>query len=887
MGRGCGRVDLLMASDRYQPAPIAWTPWFVLVVALTLTVLATIFISSTTRQNEELRFNRWVRQSTFDVSERLDTYIALLRGGAAYVSVTDELTRQDWRRYVGRLRLRDLYPGVQGIGFSALLDPAEVPAIEAAMREQGALEFRIWPDHPRDAYHAIVFLEPEDRRNLRAIGYDMFSDPVRRRAMERARDTGLPAATGRVTLVQEIDADQQAGMLIYVPVYRDGDIPMTIDDRREAIRGFVYSPFRVTDLITQVFGESTMAFLGVEIYDTEVAEDNLLFRSVEPDHEPRLRQTAEVTIAGQPWTLVFTSRPAFERYVRGGPVVPGILVTGVLLSLLLFGVTLAQAASQARLRRVNDDLRRSEQARRESDDRLRLALGAANLIAYSHDLKSDAIRHIGDMRSVIGRVVVTGAEYLHVVHPDDRLSFERSVARAVAGEGAHELEYRIRDDQGNEHWVRDRAVVEFDERGVALRMMGVAYDVTPLKRTEHRLRQLNETLEQRVADRTVEAEQRSAQLRALANELTQAEQRERRRLAQVLHDHLQQLLVASLMRVTAARRTADEKFMASLDQIEDLVRQAITSSRSLTIELSPPVLYDAGLGRALEWLSRSMQEKHNLTIGVSHERDLPEVSEDLRAFLFQAVRELLFNVVKHAKVSRARVALSQADGMLEIEVADDGPGFDPAVLQVKGAQAEHFGLFSIQQRLELLGGRMSIEASPGQGTRVTLRAPLDTPGPEPQHVSDILGDLPESDQHAYAEKLLSAYERHGEPLRRVMLVDADGSARREMATLLQAQPDIEVVAEAASVSQAAELADRFATDVIVLSVAEDMESAADATRRIRTAAPDAAVIVSGGDGDTASAVRTAGADAAVNPPAPAELVLTLIRQQPRRESTND
>src|SRR5690606_3104846 len=133
----------------------------------------------------------------------------------------------------------------------------------------------------------------------------------------------------------------------------------------------------------------------------------------------------------------------------------------------------------------------------------------------------------------------------------------------------------------------------------------ICADITPQKQTERQLRSLNETLEQRVAERTIEAEQRTAQLRALAGEVTQAEQRERRRLAQVLHDHLQQLLVAAMMRLGVLQRRVQEPLEQEVRQVEELIRQSIESSRSLTVELSPPVLYDVGLARGLEWLARS------------------------------------------------------------------------------------------------------------------------------------------------------------------------------------------------------------------------------------------------------------------------------------------
>jgi signal transduction histidine kinase len=154
-----------------------------------------------------------------------------------------------------------------------------------------------------------------------------------------------------------------------------------------------------------------------------------------------------------------------------------------------------------------------------------------------------------------------------------------------------------------------------------------------------------------------------------------------------------------------------------------LLSQSIARSRSLTVQLSPPVLYETGLAAALEWLGRHVQETLGLVVEVEAAAGAEPESEDLRILLFEAVRELLFNVVKHAGTSRAHVSTSTAaDGCVHLVVSDQGAGFDPA-RPTAGDQAGGFGLFSIRERLEVLGGRMEVRAAPGLGTRVTIVAP--------------------------------------------------------------------------------------------------------------------------------------------------------------------
>ena len=245
------------------------------------------------------------------------------------------------------------------------------------------------------------------------------------------------------------------------------------------------------------------------------------------------------------------------------------------------------------------------------------------------------------------------------------------------------------------------------------------------KQAEQQLKALNETLEQRVAERTVVATRRAAQLQALAAELTRTEHRERRRLAQILHDHLQQLLYAARLHLNTLRRhnPDDPPVPETISRIDALLSECIAESRSLTVQLCPPVLHEVGLGAAIEWLGRHMGQTCGLTVETEVDPQAEPESEELRVLLFEAARELLFNVVKHAETGCARLSLTAFDGgELRLVVADEGAGFVPAEQKVE-SDATGFGLFSLRERLELLGGRLHVEAVPGRGTRVSIVAP--------------------------------------------------------------------------------------------------------------------------------------------------------------------
>ncbi|MEN6627220.1 MAG: ATP-binding protein [Candidatus Sumerlaeia bacterium] len=230
------------------------------------------------------------------------------------------------------------------------------------------------------------------------------------------------------------------------------------------------------------------------------------------------------------------------------------------------------------------------------------------------------------------------------------------------------------------------------------------------------LEQTNAELEGRVNERT-------ARIRSLALELTQAEQRERKRLAHLLHDHLQQLLVGARIQLGAIQEQTAETTGQSLNAVANALDEAIQDSKSLAIELSPPVLRDKGLVAAMHWLAQWMGEKHGLTVAIEAGGEIAPDCGGVCMLLFQCVRELLFNSVKHSGTHSARVAVSRSGNDIQIVVSDAGAGFDPTLIQA-GASQGGFGLSSIRERIGLLGGKMEIQSAPGQGVRISLTAPL-------------------------------------------------------------------------------------------------------------------------------------------------------------------
>ena len=354
-------------------------------------------------------------------------------------------------------------------------------------------------------------------------------------------------------------------------------------------------------------------------------------------------------------------------------------------------------------------------------------------------------------------------------------------------------------------------------------------------------------------------------LRALAGELTLAEYRERRRLARVLHDHLQQFLVAAKIRLTLLGRAAAAETRQAATEIAGLVEEALTVSRSLTAELSPPILSEAGVTPALEWLAGWMGEKHGLTVALAGEPDLPPGAADVRVLLYEAVRELLFNVVKHAQVPTATVTVRRCpEDQVQIVVADTGVGFDPAPRPPAGGG---FGLFSIRERLELVGGRLDVASAPGQGSRFTLTAPL---GPAPGADSPAVTAAPPAHP--------GSGPAPGAPIR-VLLVDNHPRVRRALADTLGCEPDLVIVGDAAEGPQAIALTRQLRPDVVLMDVSMPGMDGIAATRVLHAEFPAVRVIGMSAfaEGEQAQAMREAGAVAYLSKSDPPDALVAAIR----------
>jgi signal transduction histidine kinase/CheY-like chemotaxis protein len=411
------------------------------------------------------------------------------------------------------------------------------------------------------------------------------------------------------------------------------------------------------------------------------------------------------------------------------------------------------------------------------------------------------------------------------------------------------------------------------------------YDMTERVRYEQEIHRLKDDLEARVLERTHELMEKQDQLRTMATELTLTEQRERRRLASELHDYLAQLLVVCRMKLSQAERQfkpgSDTTWFKEIDRILD---QSLVYTRSLVAELSPQVLYQFGLPKALKWLGEQMLQ-HGLVVKVESESDSLPLSEERAVLLFQSVRELLFNIIKHAGTDHATVSLTkQSSGEICIRVSDEGQGFDLAASSIPAdhqSLSMRFGHLSIQERMKALKGSLDIDSSPGQGTTVTLVLPRELPEPR----------KPAQDQVDFRSEALPRAQRAEHPRERtqskvrILLVDDHAMVREGLRTSLEIDPSLEVIGEASNGMEALALVRQLQPDVVVMDVNMDGMNGIDATQRLRTESPATRVIGLSVNADefTRDAMLDAGASLFLSKHAPAhqlcDAIVTLAPNQ--------
>jgi signal transduction histidine kinase/CHASE1-domain containing sensor protein len=322
-------------------------PAVVLITGLVCAGGAALYVARVVEAQQDARFEASVSESVEALRDRMDAYTAMLRATRGlFEGMAGEPDSGTFARFVESLEIPRHYPGIQGIGWAKAVPAAELAHHEAQMRAGGRPDYRVWPSGDRPLYSSITELQPLDWRNQRAIGFDMFSDPIRREAMERARDTGEVAASGKVELVQETETERQAGFLIYLPVY--GRPARAVDERQRLLLGWVYAPFRAANLLAGTLDSEQARTIGLSVYDGPEARPEALLYDATPGVGPVRRTAVErLEIAGRPWTLGYAATGAFASLTER--MLPwAVLAAGLAVASLLFWITWGDTRARRR-----------------------------------------------------------------------------------------------------------------------------------------------------------------------------------------------------------------------------------------------------------------------------------------------------------------------------------------------------------------------------------------------------------------------------------------------------------------------------------------------------------------------------------------------------------
>ncbi len=344
-----------------KSVPKLGVPWVVLGVTLLVGAAVWVYGLAAVRAREALQFRSDSRQVRETIVAQMEQQEALLQGAAGFFAAVPHPSRDAFRKFASRLDVQAAPQGRLGIGYSQRLTPGEIPALEQKIRFEGVIGFHVRPTDPRPEVHAIVQIEPANASNSLVLGFDMYTEPVRQAAMERARRSGEPAVTGRVTLLQDAGNPNMPGFLLYVPVYQGGHVPPSPESRHVSLMGFVFASYRAGELLAALLEETGALKVHVEVFEGRTTRRAALLYGTRPRRvpSPRLTETGTITVAQQEWTVRTSDRPGYEG-VAGRRLVHLIPVGALALGGLLFGLTSGIVRAREAAERYADEARRAE-----------------------------------------------------------------------------------------------------------------------------------------------------------------------------------------------------------------------------------------------------------------------------------------------------------------------------------------------------------------------------------------------------------------------------------------------------------------------------------------------------------------------------------------------
>jgi PAS domain S-box-containing protein len=488
-------ADVVLASTHTaQPVYKKWSMacWFVLVIVLLITAAASLYMVSSVTRSDEHDFLARSDDIYTVIKDKMDDYALILQSGVALFSASDAVTRENWRSFAQSHKIEQQFPGIQGIGFVLLIPRAEMAQHIQKIRGEGFPEYNIIPTGDREMYSSTLYLEPFSDRNLRSFGYDMLSEPVRREAMEQARDTNSPVLSGPVVLLQETDKDVQVGTLMYFPVYRKGMPIDSVEHRRSAIYGWIFSPYRMSDMIQGLLGPRNVEKahrLHLKIFDGKQPSPQGLLYGCHPEENESLlsgvRFTHQVPIDfnGRHWTLRFTQTGS-GFFAAKYTLVWLTLGSGTLIAVLLFMLIRNLWSTRDKAQRIAEkltvDLRKSEAKFRLVTENIQDVFWLSTPTMDRCIYVSPAFEKIWGLSCA--SLYQQPQLFFKAIYSEDQKRVSTFLQEHT--KGSWEVEYRIIRSDGSIRWILDRGFPVYDDGGTIICLCGIAIDITDRKRVE-------------------------------------------------------------------------------------------------------------------------------------------------------------------------------------------------------------------------------------------------------------------------------------------------------------------------------------------------------------------------------------------------------------------
>jgi signal transduction histidine kinase len=680
-------------------------------IALGATAIAWHSASSASGEEAERDFSfRGVRVAEEIAERSLDNEQAL-RGAVGLFAARERVARTEWGRYVEILHLAVAYPGLQSMGFARRVAPEELEAYVQGVRREGLADFTLHPAGARREHVVTEFVEPLEGRNRAALGYDQASDPERRAALEKARDTGRATITAHPARAQDRAGALRPVLVMFMPVYRGAAPPATTAQRRAALLGFVVAPLRLEDLLASVMGNERD--LGIELFDGPAESDAArIYRSPQLDgvRVPKYTHLQSIAVANRTWTLKTSSLPAFEKEAADDRpriiLVSGLGITTLLLALLWSVLRTRTEAVQL--------AGKMTQALRENQDRLGLALSATGVAIFDWDIPSDTVHLSEQWAGIIGGEAgprtITMPELESLVHPEDVAAVREKVRSLLAGEvELYRIEHRVRTaDFGWRTILSQAKVTARDTAGRPSRVTGTNADISALRELE---RLKNSFIA------TVSHELRTP-LTAILGPLALVKDGETGPLSPDAQAFVDIAFANS------------ERLAALINDILDL--EKIDSG---AMEFNIGAVDIAQLFERARHLHSGLAAQGDVALAIRAEPGLSVTGDDHR--LAQVLGNLLSNALKYSpRGGTVTLAAQRSGNGVRVEVSDEGPGVPEefrAKIFTRFAQADGtdtrsrggtgLGLAICKTIVERLGGRIGYEPGPDRGSRFWFTLP--------------------------------------------------------------------------------------------------------------------------------------------------------------------